>query len=129
MNFRSSYLENLAKERNKELNKEAKAKAAEYFLEVMILQYNTLLFNCERKYLELINYTLYNEFIIPLFEAKTFDQYLIILMLRSLANVTFKKIWLRLVVLRQRLQKTEQNAMKQKEASQERKLSELAMSA
>ena len=36
MNFRSSYLEELAKERNEELNKEAKAKAAEYFLEVMI---------------------------------------------------------------------------------------------
>ena len=35
MNFRSSYLEDLAKERNKELNKEAKAKAAEYFFEVM----------------------------------------------------------------------------------------------
>ena len=36
--WRSSYLEELAKERNKELNKEAKAKAAEYFLKVMILQ-------------------------------------------------------------------------------------------
>ena len=36
MNFRSSYLENLAKERNEALN-EAKTKAAEYFLEVMIL--------------------------------------------------------------------------------------------
>ena len=48
MNFRSSYLENLAKERNEALNTEAKTKAAEYFLEVMILQCNTLLFNCER---------------------------------------------------------------------------------
>ena len=105
MNFRSSYLENLAKERKEALNKEAKTKAAEYFLEVMILQYNTLLFNCERKYLELINFTLYNEFIVPLFEGKTFDQYLIILMVRSLANVIFKKIWLRLVVLNQRLLK------------------------
>ena len=47
MNFRSSYLENLAKTKNDELNGEAKVKAAEYFLEVMILQYNTLLFNCE----------------------------------------------------------------------------------
>ena len=105
MNFRSSYLENLAEKRNEELNKEAKAKAAEYFLEVMILQYNTLLFNCERKYLELINYTLYHEFIIPLFEGKTFDQYLIILMVRSLANVIFKKIWSRLIVVRQRMLK------------------------
>ena len=58
MNFRSRYLENLAKERNEALNSEAKTKAAEYFLEVMILQYNTLLFNCEKKYMELINFTL-----------------------------------------------------------------------
>ena len=107
MNFRSSYLEELAKGRNEELNKEAKAKAAEYFLEVMILQYNTLLFNCEKQYMELINFTIYKELIAPLFEGKTFDQYLIILMVSSLANVIFKKIWLqlRLVVLRQRMLK------------------------
>ena len=65
MNFRSSYLEGLANQRNEELNKEAKAKAGLYFLEVMILQYNTLLFNCEKMYMELINYTLYKEFITP----------------------------------------------------------------
>ena len=80
MNFRSSYLEELAKERNEALNKEAKTKAAEYFLEVMILQYKTLLFSCEKKYMELVNFTLFKEFIGPLFEGKTFDQYLIILM-------------------------------------------------
>ena len=54
MNFRSSYLENLAKTKNDELNGEAKVKAVEYFLEVMILQYNTLLFNCETQFMELI---------------------------------------------------------------------------
>ena len=91
MNFRSTYLENLALERNEALNTEAKTKAAEYFLEVMILQYNTLLFNCEKKFMELINFTLYKEFIVPLFEGKTFDQYLIILMVRSLANVISRK--------------------------------------
>ena len=79
MNFRSSYLENLAKERNEALNTEAKTKATEYFVEVMILQYNTLLFNCEKKFMELINFPLYKEFIVPLFDGKTFDQYLIIL--------------------------------------------------
>ena len=73
MNFHSSYLESLAKTRNDALNAEAKAKAAEYFLEVMILQYNTLLFNCEKQFMELINYKLYVDFIIPLFEGKTFD--------------------------------------------------------
>jgi len=93
----------LASQRNEELNKEAKTKAGLYFLEVMILQYNTLLFNCEKMFMELINYTLYKEFIVPLFEGKTFDQYLIILMVRSLANVILKKVWLILIVLRQRM--------------------------
>ena len=101
MNFRSNYLEALAKTRNDTLNVEAKAKAAEYFLEVMVLQYNTLFFNCEKKFMELINYSLIVDFIVPLFEGKTSDQYLIILMARSLANVLFNKIWARLVLLRQ----------------------------
>ena len=79
--------------------------------------------------MELINFTLYKEFIAPLFEGKNFDQYLIILMVRSLANVIFKKIWLRLIVLRQRLLKTEENALKQKKIHQDRKMSDLAMSA
>ena len=95
----------------------------------MILQYNTLLFNCEKNFIELINFTLYNAFIVPLLDGKRFDQYLIILMVRSLANVLFKKMWARSVVLRQRLLKIEKNAMMQKENTQERKVSELVMSA
>ena len=53
MNFCSSYLETLAKTRNDALNTVAKAKAAEYFFEVLILQYNTLLFNCKKQSMEL----------------------------------------------------------------------------
>ena len=70
MNFCSSYLEDLAKTKNRDLNMEARTKAAEYFLKVLILQYNTLLFNCEKTYMELINYTLFVDFIIPLFDKK-----------------------------------------------------------
>ena len=79
--------------------------------------------------MELVNFTLCNEFIVPLFDGKIFNQYLIILIVRFLANFLFKKIWARLVVLRQRLLKTEKNAMMQKGNTQERKLSKLAMSA
>ena len=57
--------------------------------------------------MELINYNLFVDFIIPLFEGKTFDQYLIILMVRSLANIIFKKIWARLGLLIKRHFKTE----------------------
>ena len=68
MNFKSSYLEHLAKDKNNALNAEARTKAAEYYLEALILQYNTLLLNCEKTYMELINYHLFVDFIVPLFE-------------------------------------------------------------
>ena len=69
------------------------------------------------------------EFIIPLFEGKTFDQHLIIFMVRSLANVILKKEWARLVLLRQRLLQKEENTKKQKESRQEKLLADLALSA
>ena len=40
MNFRSSYLENLAKDKNNALNAEARTKAAEYYLEVLVIYPN-----------------------------------------------------------------------------------------
>ena len=79
--------------------------------------------------MELINYTLYVGFIVPLFEGKTFNQYLIIVMVRSLANVLFKKIWARLILLRQRLLKTEENTRMQKESCHEKKLFDLTATA
>ena len=66
----------------------AKADCMEYQLEVLFLQYNTLLFNCEKYFNEMINFRLFNEFIVPLFEGKPFDQYLIILMVRSLGAIS-----------------------------------------
>ena len=79
-------------------------------------------------YMELINYNLFIDFIVPLFDGKTFDQYLIILMMHSLANVIFKKIWASLILLKQRMMKQEENSRTQKEEHQERKLNEMAVS-
>ena len=129
MNFRSSYLESLAETKNRELNHKARRQAAEYHLEVLFLQYNTLLFNCERYFNEIINFRLYEEFIVPWFDGKTYDQYLIILMVRSLANVIFKRIWARLLLLRERALLEEANAKKQKEDRQEKQMANLALSA
>ena len=50
-------------------------------------------------------------------------------MVRSLANVIFKKIWARLVLLRQRMQKQEENSQQQKEEHQEMKMMEMGLSA
>ena len=73
MSFISSYLKDLAKTRSNELHLKARSQAAEYYLKVLLLQYSTLLFNCEKMYMELINYKLFADFIVPLFEEKTFD--------------------------------------------------------
>ena len=129
MNFRSTYLETLAEGRNRELNTKARKSAAEYYLEVLFLQYNTLLFNCEKSFNEIINFRLFDEFIRPLFEGKTYDQYLIILLVRSLANVILKKVWAKLLLLRQRSIQDEENSKKQKESRQESLLANLALSA
>ena len=61
MNFRSSYLEALAEGKNRELNSKARKVAAEYYLEVLFLQYNTLLFNCEKSFNKIINFCLLDE--------------------------------------------------------------------
>ena len=79
--------------------------------------------------MELINYNLFVDFIIPLFDKKTFDQYLIILLTRSLGNVIFKRIWAKLVLLRKRALKMEENSRKQKEDNQDRKMAEMGLSA
>ena len=77
----------------------------------------------------MLNFRSFYEFIVPLFEGKTFDQYLIILMVQSLANVILKKVWARLLLLRQRLLQEEENPRKQKESRQENLLADLALSA
>ena len=74
-------------------------------------------------------YKLFVDFIVPLFEGKTFEQYLIILMVRSLANVVLKKVWARLVLLRQKLMKAAENTRMQKKSHQERTMADLAISA
>ena len=50
-------------------------------------------------------------------------------MVRSLANVIFKRIWARLLLLRERALLEEANAKKQKEDRQEKQMANLALSA
>ena len=73
------------------MNKIANKMAADYYLQVQILPYNALLYHIEKLYMELINFRLFNELIIPLFERETFDEHLIILTFRSLANELLKR--------------------------------------
>ena len=79
--------------------------------------------------METITSRLFVNFIGPLFEGKTFDQYLIIVMVRSLANVILKKVWPKLIILRQKLLKEEEISKKQKESRQEKMRVELTLSA
>ena len=43
---------------------------AEYYLEVVLLQYNALIFNYETMNMEQVNFKLYSEFVHQLFEVK-----------------------------------------------------------
>ena len=60
MNFHSSYLEELAATKSKGLSTTVRAMPA------------------EKMFRELLNYKIYNDFIIPLFDGENFDQSLII---------------------------------------------------
>ena len=127
INFRPHYLETLAEDKNKDLK--VRRQAAEYHIEVLFLQYNTLLYNCERYFHEIINFRLFNEFIVPRFDGKIYDQYLVILMVRSLANVILRRIWVKLLLLRDKTLREEANTIRQKEERQEKQMARLAMSA
>ena len=122
MNFRSTFLENLAAKKNKAWNIGARKKAAEYYLHTLFLPYNTLLFNCKKMCMELMNYQLYTKVVLPLFDGKTYEQYLIILMVQSLANVILQKVWCKLIILRQKLLQNEENCRKQQKTQQEKLL-------
>jgi hypothetical protein len=58
-----------------------------------------------------------------------YDQYLVILMVRSLANVILRRIWVQLLLLREKTLREEANARRQKEKRQEKQMANLAMSA
>ena len=111
------------------MNLQVRRQAAEYFIEVLFLQYNTLLYNCERYFHEIIHFRLFNEFVVPLFDGKMYDQYLVILMVRSLANVILRRVWVQLLLLRQKTLQEETNARRQKEERQVKQMAKLAMSA
>ena len=96
---------NMAVQRNKVLNISARKSVAEYCIEVVFLQYIALLFNYKQMNMELINFKLYSEFVHQLFEVKNMTTIFFFLMVRSLANTIFKKIWVKLIIMfRQPLQ-------------------------
>ena len=58
--FRASHLEDIHRKKCLNLNASVRAQAAEYNLELLNLQYNTFLFNCEKIVVEMINFQLYD---------------------------------------------------------------------
>ena len=107
MNFRSSG--NPRTRKNKELNTKARKLAAEYCMEVLFLQYNTLLFNCDKSFNEIINFRLFNGPIPSQCHTE-----------KSIGE---------LLLLRQRSIQDQENSKKQKESHQENLLANLALSA
>ena len=92
MQFKSTYIARLFKDKNKEVTMEEKNRAAMVMYNYEIALYKALLLQCEREYDLLINVKLYQELVIPHFTLKH-GQYAAVAVIRSGANKLLKKVW------------------------------------
>ena len=61
-------------------------------------------------------------------QGKKFDKYLIIIIVHALANVILKKVWAKLVILRQKLHKEERKqVLKNKEKHRDKRMVDMAL--
>ena len=80
-------LDSIAKQVNKEWNAVSRSLAAACYLELCFC--STM--HCSSIFMQLIDLRLHNKFVKPIFDGKTYNQNLMILMGRKLANVIVKK--------------------------------------
>ena len=70
MSYKSTYMFQLFKQRNKDLTNEDRKRAALIMDENYICQYKAILLQCERDFDIMINVRLYQEIILPYFQIK-----------------------------------------------------------
>jgi len=92
VNFRSSYVTQLFKSRNKALTMEDKSRGAIAMYNNEIVLYKALLFQCERDIDLMINVRLYQEIVIPNFTLRH-GQFAAVAVVRSGADKLLKKVW------------------------------------
>ena len=85
MSYKSTYMFQLFKQRNKDLTNEDRKRAALIMYENYICQYEAILLQCERDFDIMINVRLYQEIILPYFQIKH-GQFAAVALTRSEAN-------------------------------------------
>ena len=90
VNFRSTYISQLFKTRNKALTMEEKSRAAISMYNNEIVLYKALLLQCEKDFDLMINVRLYQEIVIPNFTHRH-GQFAAVAVVRSGANKLLKK--------------------------------------
>jgi len=91
VNFRSTYITQVFKARNKSLTMEGKSRASIVMYNNEIALYKALLLQCEKHYDLMINVKLYQEIVMPFFTLKH-GQFAAVAVTRSGANKLLKKV-------------------------------------
>ena len=110
LTYKSSYMTQLFKARNKAVTMEEKRLASLTMYENYICQYKALLLQCERDYDLMINVRLYQEIIVPLFAIKH-GQFAAVALTRSGANKLLRKVWESFITKRDRIVLREQQKL------------------
>ena len=92
LTYKSSYMTQLFKVRNRVVTNEERRLASLNMYENYICQYKALLLQCERDFDLMINVRLYKEIIVPIF-AIMHGQFTAVALTRAGANNYLRKIW------------------------------------
>ena len=115
MDYRSSFMKSLFKERCRAITKDERKRVALIMYENYICQYKALLLQCEQEFEIMINVRLYQEIIVPLFQIKH-GQFAAVALSRGGATKLLKKVWEAFIVRRDRLVlKEEQKSLQTKQ--------------
>ena len=128
VNFKSTYISQLFKSRNKALTMEEKSRAAIAMYNNEIVLYKALLMQCEKDFDLMINVRLYQEIVIPNFNLRH-GQFAVVAVVRSGANKLLKKVWEAFITRRDKLISREHAKVVQSQRKFDSQLETVQMSA
>jgi hypothetical protein len=128
LNYKSTYMHQLFKRRNRAITDEERRLSSLYLYENYLCQYKALLLQCERDFDLMINVRLYQEIVIPYFTIRH-GQYAAVALVRSGANKLLRKIWVAFITKRDRYVLKEHNKSLQTQRKFEAKLENAQLSA
>ena len=102
LTYKSLYMTQLFKARNRVVSNEEQRLASLTMYENYICQYKALLLQCERDYDLMINVTIYQQIVVPFFAIKH-GQFAAVALTRSGANKLLRKVWESFITKRDRI--------------------------